>query len=536
MAVQKYHVVIRPDAGVAVGMGHLMRMLALACGCRKIGMAVTFVVSDIPGSIAKKIHDAGCETVSVDAKAGSLDDANATLRVIQQRDADWLVLDGYCFNDAYQNQVKPDDAMLMVVDDFGHARHVHADLLLNQNAYADAAQYHHLTDTKVLCGIGYTMLKPEFEDCPSPHPRQVRATAKNILVTMGGSDADNYTLPVMQALAAVDACRQSSVVVDCVIGSHFKHEDVLRQFERESNFHFRIHRNVDRMDVLMRNTDLAITAGGSTCYELAKLGVPAIAIATTDNQVPVVKDLSKRNTLMRFKASQVQRQSSQDQPTVLSKFIKTLIDDAPQRQKMSDAGKTLIDGMGVNRVARAMYGELLEFRNVKMSDAQLLRTWRNDPEVRSVSFNSDPISEAEHRRWLTESLRRTDRIMLIAEDRQSNAIGKIQIDFTNNAMNTVTIGIVVGPEFRSRGLGTILIEKATSALFHAEKKVQQIVAQIKHGNIASECAFRKSGFISTHATTIDGQLAHQFILHRFYQPTVKTNPVNDRRVNFLRAA
>jgi len=83
-------------------------------------------------------------------------------------------------------------------------------------------------------------------------------------------------------------------------------------------------------------------------------------------------------------------------------------------------------------------------------------------------------------------------------------------------MNTVTIGIVVGLENRSRGLGTVLIEKSTTALFRAEKKVQQIVAQIKPGNSASEKAFRKAGFISTQATTVNQQLAHEFVLHRFY--------------------
>jgi RimJ/RimL family protein N-acetyltransferase len=65
-------------------------------------------------------------------------------------------------------------------------------------------------------------------------------------------------------------------------------------------------------------------------------------------------------------------------------------------------------------------------------------------------------------------------------------------------------------------LGTTLIEKATTTLFKAEKKVQQIVAQIKPGNQASERAFRKAGFVSTHATTVNQKLAHQFILHRFY--------------------
>ena len=519
MAVEKYRVLIRADAGTAVGAGHLMRMLALAGGCRKLGFQVTFAITEIPGTISQKIQDAGCSVVSISGTAGSDDDAAQTLTLTNELNADWLVLDGYCFDDDYQEAVKPDGTRLMVIDDFGHAEHYNADLLLNQNAYAEASRYHDLPDTKVLCGIRYTMLKPEFgaeehKDEKLPHARR---TAKRILVTMGGSDTENFTLPVIQALAQIDRCRVADVVVDCVIGPSFAHEEELRNFERSSGFNFRIHRNVDRMDVLMRAADLAITAGGSTCYELAKLGVPAIAIPTADNQVAVVKDLAKRNTLCRFRASQVQRYLEPDEQSVLSKFIKTRIDDAVQRQAMSDAGRKLIDGMGVNRVARAMYSELLHFRNVRFEDAQTLLKWRNDPEVRSVSFQNTPIEIEEHENWLTKSLGMPERILLMAEDQQGNPIGKVQIDFTSDQMGSVMIGIVVGLENRSKGLGTVLIEKATTALFIAEKNVQQIVAQIKPGNLASEKAFRKAGFVSKQSTTVNQQIAHEFVLHRFYQ-------------------
>ena len=407
----------------------------------------------------------------------------------------------------------------MVIDDFGHGSHYNADLLLNQNAYADASRYHNLPDTRVLCGIRYTMLKPEFgsEETRDTKLPQVRRTAKRILVTMGGSDSENYTLPVMQALAQIDGCRAADVIVDCVIGPSFAHEKILRNFERSSSFSFRMHRNVDRMDMLMREADLAITAGGSTCYELAKLGVPTIAIPTAENQVAVVKDLAKRNTLCRFRASQIQRDIEPNEQSVLSRFIKVRIDDAEQRQSMSDAGRKLIDGLGINRVARAMYSELLNFRNVRFDDAKTLLAWRNDPEVRSLSFHNARIKIQEHEQWLTKSLAMPGRILLMAEDQQGNPIGKVQIDFTCDQMSSVTIGIVVGLENRSRGLGTVLIEKATTALFIAEKNVQQIVAQIKPGNLASERAFRKAGFVSKHSTTVNQQIAHEFVLHRFYQ-------------------
>ncbi len=538
MAVEKNKILIRADAGVAIGGGHLFRMLALANGCRKLGFQVTFLVGEIPGSMQRKLDHAGCDVVTIASPRGSQQDATQTREVSERLNVDWVVLDGYCFGDQYQHAVKSDEALLMVVDDFGHGDHVHADLVLNQNAQPDASRYQKLRHTKVLCGTRYTMLKPEFgsaSDNNKPAPT-VRSVAKRILVTMGSTDSANYTLPVLQALAQIDGCRAANIVVDCVIGPNFAHEVQLREFERSSNFSFRIHRNVDRIDVLMGAVDLAITAGGGRCYELAKLGVPGIAIPTSKHQIPVVKDLSKRNTLCRFRASQIQRDAVPNTQTVLSKFIKTLIDDPIQRQSMSDAGRKLIDGMGANRVSRALYSELLVFRNVRAQDADVLLGWRNDPEVRSVCFDGAPIDSAEHEQRLIKSLETPERILLMAEDRSGNAIGKIQIDFTHDHMNTVKIGIVVGAEHRSRGVGTTLIEKATSAIFSAEKKVQQIVAQVKPGNMASERAFRNAGFISTSPTMVDEQVAYQFILHRFYHALEDFNTAQPSNLNIARAA
>ena len=190
----------------------------------------------------------------------------------------------------------------MVVDDFGHATHQNADLILNQNAYADGSRYNELKSTDVICGLNYTLLRPEFHTLPLDFPgrKNARFSVKRILVTFGGSDINDWTLATLRTLLELKLATNSRTVADVVIGANYTKEKELAQFCRDAGMNVFIHRNVDRMDALMNQADMAITAGGSTCYELARTGVPAIAIATAENQNAVVAALEQRGTLIGF--------------------------------------------------------------------------------------------------------------------------------------------------------------------------------------------------------------------------------------------
>jgi len=201
--------------------GHLTRMIALSSACRSSGADVTFISNEMPATLQKTINETGCRHQRIDLPTGSREDRDFTADYISKGSFDWTILDGYLFDDAYQKRVGQPSTRLMVVDDYGHATHQHAHLILNQNAYADRSRYSQLESTDVLCGLKHTLLRPEFHSVPLEKPgrKNARFSIRRILVTFGGSDLNDWTQAVLRTLLELKLATDSRTVADVVIGA-----------------------------------------------------------------------------------------------------------------------------------------------------------------------------------------------------------------------------------------------------------------------------------------------------------------------------
>ena len=401
-----FSVLIRADANPSIGSGHLTRMIALSSACRNSGADVTFISNEMPGTLQKTISESGCHHQRIDTPTGSPEDAEFTANYVSNGNFDWTVIDGYQFDDTYQKRVSKPSSRLMVVDDFGHATHQNADLILNQNAYADGSRYNELKSTDVICGLNYTLLRPEFHTLPLDFPgrKNARFSVKRILVTFGGSDINDWTLATLRTLLELKLATNSRTVADVVIGANYTKEKELAQFCRDAGMNVFIHRNVDRMDALMNQADMAITAGGSTCYELARTGVPAIAIATAENQNAVVAALEQRGTLIGFTIGESPLSNASGLSDDIKSAIKKLVRNREHRQSMTEKGRRILDGLGAERVTRKLHAGVISFRPASLQDSQMLFELRNDPAVREASFQQSAVTQAEHEKWLGQSL------------------------------------------------------------------------------------------------------------------------------------
>jgi UDP-2,4-diacetamido-2,4,6-trideoxy-beta-L-altropyranose hydrolase len=334
---------VRADADAAIGLGHVMRCLALAqaladeCG----GEAEFVMSSPQPAFTARAVRE-GMVVRALDAAAGGVEDAAETAR--RADGADWVVLDGYHFDGGYQRALVDAGLKLLAVDDHGHAGSYPAQLVLNQNfgagpeGYGDRAPY-----TRLLLGPRHTLLRREFRSWPGT-ARSTPPVARRVLVTMGGSDPDNLSARVLAGLGDV----AGPLEVQVLIGGANPHREALERAAAACPHPVRL--AVDVLDVPERMAwaEVAVTAAGGSSRELACVGTPQIAIVLADNQRPAGRALGEQG--LAESLGWHEDVSAGD----IASAVAGLAADARRREELSRRGRELIDGRGALRVLGAM--------------------------------------------------------------------------------------------------------------------------------------------------------------------------------------
>jgi UDP-2,4-diacetamido-2,4,6-trideoxy-beta-L-altropyranose hydrolase len=299
-------IVVRADASPEIGLGHAMRCLALAQAHRDAGGAVVFAMADPPDAFAARLAAEQIELRPAETAAAG---------------ADWIVLDGYHFDAAYERELRA-AARLLVLDD--HDTDHDADLILRQGLGARAGE-------RVLAGSRYALLRREFRTWERA-PRPAADPVRRVLVTLGGGDPGPVVDTVLAAAARPDR------EVQWITGPLNPRRSAPPGVEVV----------VDAADMpeRMHWADLAVTAAGSTSWELARVGTPQIAIELADNQRPVAHALAEHGIAVR-----AGRPADLD-PAALAAAIDGLT--AERRAEMTRRGRAAIDGQGAVRVLEAM--------------------------------------------------------------------------------------------------------------------------------------------------------------------------------------
>jgi UDP-2,4-diacetamido-2,4,6-trideoxy-beta-L-altropyranose hydrolase len=334
--------VIRADASMEIGIGHIMRCLALAESWQDTGGEVFFVSSYDSPALEDRLKKDGIEILHISQEPGTVGDAVETARIAHERGADWIVVDGYHFGAEYQKTITGTGLSLLFIDDYGHADHYYADIVLNQNIYADMSFYKNNEPyTRFLLGTKYVLLRREFLKYSDWH-RDIPEVARKILVTLGGSDPDNVTLKVIKAVRTVELDGLEVVVV---IGGANPHFDLIHETVKDLS-NFTLIKNAEDMPELMAWADIAISGGGNTCLELMYMGLPTCVILMAKNQVQNVNSLDQKKIIINLGNS---KSLNQEQ---VANNIFNLIQNRHRRQKMSEESKILITGNGSIEITR----------------------------------------------------------------------------------------------------------------------------------------------------------------------------------------
>lgn len=261
----------------------------------------------------------------------------------------WVVLDGYHLDESYQLAVQQAGHRILLIDDMAHLSRYHADILLNQNMSKGLISYRMDPETRLLMGHKYVLLRDEFLNWEG-EKRQHPHVARKILVTLGGADPDNVTLAVIEALKRKAF---SGLSVRVVIGASNPHRSSLEQTVSSVPFNCRLLETTERMPELMAWADMAVSGGGTTCWEMAFMGLPNLVVVLAENQTAVT------DILRTVGCSEIIE--GQTGIRDLSLTLDGLIHAPERRKQMSLRGRELIDGLGGLRVVEEILRRNREF-------------------------------------------------------------------------------------------------------------------------------------------------------------------------------
>ncbi len=342
---------IRADGNSKIGAGHLMRCLAVAEALTlSVGRErICFICADEESGALAAEHGfesriLGTDYQDMEAELpawGALAESLAE-REVGQTEFNVILADSYQVTDAYLTALGR-YGRVALMEDFGtHCYPV--DCVINYNAPAEPEQYRKLYQgkrTRLLIGSRYVPLRGQFlnhQVC------QVREAVRNVLITTGGGDSENIAGRILERTLRENIC------FHVVTGRFHPHFRELKAWEQQCD-NVRIYHDVKDMAGLMGKCDLALTAGGSTIYELSALGIPFICFSYAENQEALTAYIGEQK-VAGFAGAW--HKDAAETLNRMEKLFAEFVGSAELRRDCSTRERGMTDGAGSGRVAQAL--------------------------------------------------------------------------------------------------------------------------------------------------------------------------------------
>jgi len=297
------------EGGRDIGLGHIMRSMALSQGFKEKGIDSSFIVngdSSVIDFLSKEQY-------------WIFDWIKEKDRLFNEvRKNNIIVIDSYLADkELYEEISEIAGGQLLMIDDYNRIKYPKG-VVVNPSISGESLDYPKASGVKSLVGKDYIILRREFWDVS---PKKINKKVKNVLITFGGKD-HSYLI-----------------------------NEIIEYLNSRFNFNFTVVNPWEnklialQMLGLMLKADICVSAGGQTLNELARVGVPTIGVCMADNQERNLEAWQEQGFL-KF----VGGYNDQHFMDNIELAIKEMI-SLPVRQKMLDVAKSCIDGQGVQRIA-----------------------------------------------------------------------------------------------------------------------------------------------------------------------------------------
>ena len=358
----------RADGNAVTGAGHLMRCLTIAEELKKLpetegstfmkAGGICFLCAD--EASAHLVTQRGFAVQILHTDYRNMEEELPVLKeLFGSRQEHVILVDSYHVTDAYLEALRS-YGKVYLMDDMGKKPYP-VDGVINYNAFADNAYYENLNrgkNTVLAIGSEYVPVRSQFLNVPY----EIREQVKDVLITTGGGDQDNI------AAAVFETIRRPDCHYHVIVGQFNPYFSWWKQLEQESE-QIHVHHNVTEMASLMRQCDLSVTAGGTTIYELAAIGVPFLCFSYAENQEALTAYIGRENIAGYCGAYHLNPQETLSCVNRLAELIcegaksaeqASSANEVPElggvvlRRKMYQREKEMIDGLGAGRIAKLL--------------------------------------------------------------------------------------------------------------------------------------------------------------------------------------
>lgn len=349
-------IAIQADGGTEIGMGHIMRTLVLAKELSK-GNEVFYIcrvegeecykhlIKDINNEVnsldqlvkremSYSKYNKGIEKILYEGFKVNLINEDRLIDELKDIKADLLITDSYSVHEKYFQETKKIFNKTAYIDDINQ-HYFNVDFLINQNSDAEDFHYKVNSDTKLLLGTDYILLRDEFKNLQN---KNIKNKIYDMMITVGGADPYRLTEKILNYISKTD------YNFHVVIGPSFGDISFIENFETQN---VKFYYNADMCEI-MKNCDMAIAACGSTLYELSACGVPTLGIIIADNQQGIANKLNKMNIIKSL--GWYDKISKEN----LINNIDKLANDYILRKSLSERASKLVDGKGAERIAKVL--------------------------------------------------------------------------------------------------------------------------------------------------------------------------------------
>lgn len=439
----------RCDGDERIGAGHVARCVQLAKAFRSGGSDVVFegAFSGMPAAL---LETSGFPARPVRESAAG-------------QNAEAVIVDSYVIGDREIEQMSRDRPTAVICDG---ARAPGATAVLSYHLGELATD----PGTVAIVGVDYAPVSPELLTA-----RRNRDFDR-ALVTMGGgragAEAISTAVRALRDIGGLEIFVATGVALPMdLLGPDLEHGAV-----RGLGDH-------------LAWADVAVAAGGTTAYDLACAGVPAVLVSLANNQLPIVRALGRAGTALPVGAEAVA-------PTFAATIGRLQAPDC--RTRLARTGPRLVDGYGAFRARDALAAalsarsvpQILRYRPATMADADRLLAWRNEPSVREWSRSTAEVDRQEHLHWLRSTLDDRRRTLLLVQS-EGEPVGMARFD---RAGNGAEISVTVDRSTRGAGVGAQMIRETSELLLAAFPELCRVTAEIHAANARSLRAFERAGF------------------------------------------